>query len=84
VGASPACGVPGGPAGGAPGRATPPGGFDAYDDERESGAQHLAKSLAGVVQPGHHRPHRNAEHLGDLAVLKPFNVAQNDNGTVML
>ena len=30
VGASPACGVPGGPAGGHPGRAMPPGGFDAY------------------------------------------------------
>ena len=67
---------------GGPGRDEKP--HERGQDEREAGAEHLAKTLPRVVQAGHHGPHGNAEHLRDLAVLEPFNVAEDDNGSVVL
>src|SRR6266542_5404693 len=60
------------------------GGEDDGEEHREHGPQDIAQALAGVVQTGHHGPHRNVEHLRDLAVRQPFEITQHDNGAVLL
>jgi hypothetical protein len=41
--------------------------------------QQFAQGLASPKEAGHHRPHRNANHVGNLSVRQTFQFAQHQH-----